>query len=152
MWSWKPNIPSDELWHSAKGSTWEDHKYIRKEGNRYIYKEVAKTSNPKDEIRRKLNDITDIPRRVNWNTEGDKHEDVSRIENHEYGTFSKKVPKGNDEKEVDYAYKSKKAADDTGYSLYDDPARDIIIKKYQNKEKAKRKRITAADKKRLRTK
>lgn len=26
------------LIHSAKGTTWKDHKYIRKEGNRYFYK------------------------------------------------------------------------------------------------------------------
>ena len=29
---------SGYLVHSAKGTTWEDHKYIRKDGNRYIYK------------------------------------------------------------------------------------------------------------------
>lgn len=39
MWQWKPNTPPDELWHSAKGKTWSKHKYIRKEGNRYIYPE-----------------------------------------------------------------------------------------------------------------
>ena len=39
MWHWKPNISSDELWHSAKGTAWKKHKYIRKEGDRYIYKE-----------------------------------------------------------------------------------------------------------------
>ena len=27
----------DYLAHSAKGTTWKNHKYIRKEGNRYIY-------------------------------------------------------------------------------------------------------------------
>lgn len=30
------------LKHSAKGTTWGDHKYIRKEGNRYIYPEDVK--------------------------------------------------------------------------------------------------------------
>lgn len=30
-----------ELIHSAKGTTWANHKYIRKEGKRYIYKEEA---------------------------------------------------------------------------------------------------------------
>lgn len=30
--------------HSAKGTTWGDHKYIRKEGNRYIYPEDVKKS------------------------------------------------------------------------------------------------------------
>lgn len=27
----------DELMHSAKGSTWKDHKYIKKVGDKYIY-------------------------------------------------------------------------------------------------------------------
>ena len=38
---WKPTISSDEIWHSAKGATWKKHKYIRKEGDRYIYKETV---------------------------------------------------------------------------------------------------------------
>lgn len=33
----------EELYHYAKGSTAKDHKYIRKEGNRYIYKEDEKS-------------------------------------------------------------------------------------------------------------
>ena len=40
---WKPTqrIDFQEIKHSAKGTHWtkEDHKYIRKEGDRYIYKE-----------------------------------------------------------------------------------------------------------------
>lgn len=28
---------NDDLSHSAKGSTWKKHKYVRKEGNKYIY-------------------------------------------------------------------------------------------------------------------
>lgn len=28
---------NDFIQHSAKGSTWEDHKYTKKEGNRYYY-------------------------------------------------------------------------------------------------------------------
>lgn len=27
----------EELYHSAKGSVWKDHKYVRKDGDRYIY-------------------------------------------------------------------------------------------------------------------
>ncbi len=30
----------EELYHSAKGSTWKNHKYIRKDGKKYIYKET----------------------------------------------------------------------------------------------------------------
>jgi hypothetical protein len=32
---------SYDLRHSAKGTTWSDHKYIRKEGKRYIYRDDA---------------------------------------------------------------------------------------------------------------
>ena len=31
------NYQKNSFEHAAKGSTWKDHKYIRKEGNRYIY-------------------------------------------------------------------------------------------------------------------
>lgn len=39
---WRPTIPSDEIWHSAlshsaKGTHWKNHKYIRIENDRYIY-------------------------------------------------------------------------------------------------------------------
>lgn len=37
-------LKPDEIYHSAKGSTWKDHKYIRKEGKRYIYKEDPKSN------------------------------------------------------------------------------------------------------------
>lgn len=33
----------DELMHSAKGSTWKDHKYIKKVGNKYVYPEAVET-------------------------------------------------------------------------------------------------------------
>lgn len=34
---WKPTVSSDELWHSAKGSHWKDHKYIRIDNGHYVY-------------------------------------------------------------------------------------------------------------------
>ena len=41
---WSPTVPSDAIYHSAiahsaRGTHWRksNHKYIRKEGNRYIY-------------------------------------------------------------------------------------------------------------------
>ena len=41
---WKPSTtPNDVLMHSAKGSTWKKHKYIRKEGNKYVYPSNAAT-------------------------------------------------------------------------------------------------------------
>ena len=49
-------ISSDELRHSAKGSQWKDHKYVKKENGRYYYPEdIAKNNskaggkNPKEE-------------------------------------------------------------------------------------------------------
>lgn len=33
------NMSDMYLLHSAKGSEWKDHKYIRKEGNRYVYED-----------------------------------------------------------------------------------------------------------------
>lgn len=33
------------LCHSSKGSTWKDHKYIRKEGDKYVYVESGSGSN-----------------------------------------------------------------------------------------------------------
>lgn len=41
-------IDTKSLWHSAKGTTWKDHKYIRIENGRYIYDEKAKDSLKKD--------------------------------------------------------------------------------------------------------
>ena len=45
------------LKHSAKGTTWGEHKYIRKEGNRYIYPEdVKKNANDNIEKQKELNE------------------------------------------------------------------------------------------------
>lgn len=49
---WKPTISSDEIYHSclahsAKGSTWKNHKYIKKIGDAYIYAKAAKKAKKK---------------------------------------------------------------------------------------------------------
>lgn len=45
------------LKHSAKGTTWGEHKYIRKEGNRYIYPDDVKNSaNDNIEKQKELNE------------------------------------------------------------------------------------------------
>lgn len=36
---------SNELMHSAKGTTWENHKYLKKVDGRYIYKALLKKPN-----------------------------------------------------------------------------------------------------------
>lgn len=42
---WKPSTtPDDVLMHSAKGSTWKNHKYLKKIGNAYIYAKAASAS------------------------------------------------------------------------------------------------------------
>ena len=39
---WKPSMTyTDVLYHSAKGTTWKEHKYIKKIGNTYIYAKKA---------------------------------------------------------------------------------------------------------------
>lgn len=43
MEAWREEL-HDDLYHSFKGQEWKHHKYIRKEGNRYIYPEDAKSS------------------------------------------------------------------------------------------------------------
>lgn len=54
MVCWRPSITSEDvIMHSSKGSTWKNHKYIRKEGNRYIYKESkgsSKSNNAKSTV------------------------------------------------------------------------------------------------------
>lgn len=52
------------LMHSAKGTKWNKHKYVKKEGNRYIYKNpvrrVQKTkNNNSDDILTKLSGFVD---------------------------------------------------------------------------------------------
>lgn len=37
MESWKEQFLTNIIAHSAKGTTWGKHKYIRKEGDKYIY-------------------------------------------------------------------------------------------------------------------
>lgn len=43
---WRPTISSDVIYHSAichsaKGSTWKNHKYLKKIGNAYVYAKAA---------------------------------------------------------------------------------------------------------------
>lgn len=38
--------------HSDKGSTWKNHKYIRKEGNKYIYDETSITPKQMERMRK----------------------------------------------------------------------------------------------------
>ncbi len=51
------------LIHSAKGTKWRKHKYVKKEGNRYVYgnpvRRVTKTKNNSNDILTKLSDFVD---------------------------------------------------------------------------------------------
>ena len=45
---WKPSTtPNDVIMHSAKGSTWKKHKYLKKIGNTYIYAKAASKAKKK---------------------------------------------------------------------------------------------------------
>ena len=46
-----------EFYHSAKGTTWSDHKYIRKEGNRYIYKDDNTAERDKKKLEAQRDEI-----------------------------------------------------------------------------------------------
>ena len=149
---WSPSVtPEDVLMHSTKGTSWKKHKYIRKEGDRYIYKE---------------DDLSGAAQRMNTystakDEDMDEHgikkdsrlgKDLKSIDNNPYALNRKNMPEPGDEDELDYAYKSKMNALATGWAYLDDKSRDIIRKKYENKESAKlrkKRRITAADRKRL---
>lgn len=43
----------NSLMHSPKGTTWKNHKYIRKDGKTYIYKERNMTPTAEDKVRQK---------------------------------------------------------------------------------------------------
>lgn len=48
MVCWRPtSTPSDVLMHSAKGTTWKNHKYLKKIGNAYIYAKAASKAKKK---------------------------------------------------------------------------------------------------------
>lgn len=80
---WKPTVnycgyippkSSDEIYHSAKGSAWKEHKYIRKEGNRYIYKENETV----DDAPTRKNQLMDRSPSGNGKTLKDMEEDAER--------------------------------------------------------------------------
>lgn len=50
---WRPTVSSDELYHSAKGTTWKNHKYLKKIGNTYIYAKNAYTMDRKAKAAKK---------------------------------------------------------------------------------------------------
>lgn len=46
MTVWKPTTtPEDVIMHSAKGTTWKNHKYLKKIGNAYVYAKNASSAN-----------------------------------------------------------------------------------------------------------
>lgn len=49
----------DELKHSAKGSTWKDHKYIKKVGDKYVYADTQNGSGDSTESTSGSNSSTD---------------------------------------------------------------------------------------------
>ena len=63
---WNPSMTyADVLQHSAKGSTWKKHKYIKKIGNTYVYaKAAAKYKKRGKEAKNKFNNLHDVARSV----------------------------------------------------------------------------------------
>jgi len=61
---WKPSMTySDVLQHSAKGSTWKKHKYIKKIGDTYVYaKKAAEYKKRGKEAKTKFENLHNIAR------------------------------------------------------------------------------------------
>ena len=60
--------PKDDLVHSAKGTTWKDHKYIKKVDGRYIYD--TKTNSKRSDEQKKLETLAN-----KWETEYESAKD-----------------------------------------------------------------------------
>lgn len=54
----------DFLWHSAKGTTWKTHKYIKKENGRYVYPKDEFQVDGKDKVGAIVKDTTVIDRKT----------------------------------------------------------------------------------------
>lgn len=69
------------LEHSEKGSSWKKHKYIRKEGNRYIYVENKDKLNPFQKANRFINgsDISENNLKKDINRYNDIQDNIDRV-------------------------------------------------------------------------
>lgn len=80
-------VKRNELKHSAKGSTWKDHKYIKKVGDKYIYANDPNADTT--ENKSSSNSETDVNK-----TDGTSAEEVSTPEEFDLEEMAQKVIRG----------------------------------------------------------
>lgn len=126
--------PSNTIEHSAKGTSWKNHKYLKKEGNKYIYKETNKDSS---------ND-TDYEKRVKNLFEEDEYRDNIVYSGHPIGKYINDSIDAWKWKIHDSRNESKIASGlDLMNTIYSSPVKDlpIIVKEYKDDSKKRRKEI-----------
>ena len=101
------------IMHSEKGSTWKNHKYIRKEGNKYYYADSASTEKNK-KVKQAISTAPSL---------ADK---ISQMENSQQSETPK--PK---EISQEFTKKKSKSKSKSGYDL-DDMARKVINGEFGN--------------------
>lgn len=99
--------------HSEKGSTWKDHKYIRKEGNKYYYADSASTGKNK-KVKQAISTAPSL---------ADK---ITQMANDQQSDSPK--PK---EISQEFTKKKSKSKSKSGYDL-DDMARKVISGEFGN--------------------
>ena len=99
--------------HSEKGSTWRNHKYIRKEGNKYYYADSASTEKNK-KVKQAISTAPSL---------ADK---IAQMENSQQSDTPK--PK---EISQEFTKKKSKSKSKSGYDL-DDMARKVINGEFGN--------------------
>ena len=101
--------------HSEKGSTWKNHKYIRKEGNKYYYADSASTEKNK-KVKQEISTAPSL---------ADK---IAQMENSQQSDTPKPKPK---EISQEFTKKKSKSKSKSGYDL-DDMARKVINGEFGN--------------------
>lgn len=101
------------IMHSEKGGTWKNHKYIRKEGNKYYYADSASTEKNK-KVKQAISTAPSL---------ADK---ISQMENSQQSDTPK--PK---EISQEFTKKKSKSKSKSGYDL-DDMARKVINGEFGN--------------------
>lgn len=85
----------DYLKHSGKGSTWENHKYVRKEGDRYIYEEdLKKEKMLNDNLSDKDKKISNNSPFIEKKSKRDSQSTNKKSENSDIEEMAKKVIRG----------------------------------------------------------
>ena len=99
--------------HSEKGSTWKNHKYIRKEGNKYYYADSASTEKNK-KVKQAISTAPSL---------ADKIAQMDNTQQSDTPTSKETSP--------DFTKKKSKSKSKSGYDL-DDMARKVINGEFGN--------------------